>query len=166
MGVTLAQFIERLAGPRRALDRDFARELAAGLDAEAAHVELPAIEALGLRDVLVTFSMDEALRLVITGTHPDGHGEVTLRYRDRDLNVVDVELREQERATPYSFCTLDYSVRGARCELLQAAPPLPAGQEVTARALATLGARAELRVRGLGVDVSVPPEGVRWLRGT
>ena len=154
----LSALIERLGAGVDRLDEGFARDLARELHARAERRELPLIEALGLVDVMVTFTMDRVMRLVVTGGLAGAPGEVTVSWRERDFARVPVRLLAAPRPEPYGFATLDRSCRGRRATLLAPAPPLPAGAEVTVRALATIGDRTEYRVRAHGIEVSVAPE--------
>ncbi len=155
--IRLSELVERLGEGIDRLDEQFARGLARQLHAHADRLELPTIEHLGLVDVMVTFTMDRRLRLVVTGGLPGGPGEVTVSWAEADFPEVSVRLLELPRPQPYLFATLDMSYRGRRGTLLAAAPPLPAGLEVTVRTLATIGDRAEFRVRAHGQEAAVPP---------
>ena len=158
---TLAELIERLSSDAARLDEAFARRLAAGLHARAAHVELPEIEALGFEDVVATFTMDRELHLVVTGRVGQSGGEGSVRWREDSFGEIPVAVHREPRSAPYVFATLDFSVRGCEGELLAAASPLPAGVVVRVRCLATIGERSEYRVRGHGVEVSVPRDELR-----
>ena len=153
----LSELIQRLGEGVDRFDERFAREVARTLHARANHVRVPTVDRLGLEDVVATLSMDRAMRLVVTGHLPDVRAQVTLRWDEGDFPSLPVELFVDPVLAPYTFATLDFSVRGKRATLLVPAPPLPAGQTVTLRALATIGDRTEYRVTGLGVDLSVPP---------
>ena len=151
---TLAGLIERLANGAGRLDEAFARRLAAGLHARAAHVELPEIEALGFEDVVATFTMDRALHLVVTGRVGQSGGEGSVRWREDSFGQVPVAVHREPRSAPYVFATLDFSVRGRRAVLAAPAPPLPAGLEVTVRCLSTIGDVVTYRVKAHGQEAS------------
>ena len=154
---TLVELIRRLAADRSRLDEDFARTLAAGLQERADHISLPQVEALGLSDVVVTFSMDEEMRLVVTGNLRDSGGDVSVRWPQTAFDQVRVAIHQTPRQTPYLFATLDFSVRGQRAQLREAVSPLPAGLDVTLRCLSTVGQRVTYRVVAHGQEVSVSP---------
>ncbi|MGM0575492.1 MAG: hypothetical protein ACQEXJ_07150 [Myxococcota bacterium] len=160
---SLASLVERLGSNVDRFDETFARDLARELHAHAERLELPLVERLGLVDVVVSFRMDRRMRLVITGGFADAPGEVTVSWDERDFPQVPVVLLSTPRAEPYTFATLDFSVRGRRAELLVPAPPLPAGLEVRVRVLATIGDEVEYRVRAHGLEASVGPESLRLL---
>lgn len=157
---TLAALIERLGAGVDRFDEAFARGLAGRLGEAADRLELVAIERLGIVDVLVNFTMDRTMRLVVTGRLPDGPGEITVSWREDEFPDVAIALLATPRADPYIFCTLDLSVRGRRGVLTRPVARLPAGLEVRVRALATIGRREEYRVEAHGVSVSVPPDGI------
>lgn len=152
----LSDLVERLGAGVDRFDADFARDLARELHAHADRIELPTVERLGLVDVMVTFTMDREMRLVVTGSLPDVPGDVTLAWRERDFPDVPVRLLGAPRGEPYLFATLDMSYRGRRGRLLAAAGALPAGLDVTVRTLATIGDAAEFRVRAYGQEARVP----------
>ncbi len=153
---TLAALIERLAVGADALDEGFARELAQRLHAAGDRIALPEVDALGLDDVIVTFYMDRRMRLVVTGNLSSSAGAVQVTWEEQDFTQVPVTLSPTPRTAPYTFATLDFSVRGRRGTLRSSAGQLPAGLEVTVRALATVGEVEEYRVRAHGLEASVP----------
>ncbi|MCB9727988.1 MAG: hypothetical protein H6744_12045 [Deltaproteobacteria bacterium] len=155
---TLAALIEQLGHGRERFDEDFARDLARELHAHADRLELPVIEGLGLVDVLVSFSMDREMRLMVTGYLPAHPGSVTVRWDEREFPEVPVALLENPREEPYLFATLDFSVRGRAARLKAAAGPWAEGTRVTLRALATVGDRTEYRVEAGGRNASLSPE--------
>ncbi len=155
---TLAGLIERLADGVDRLDASFARRLAAALHDRAAHLTLPEVEALGLRDVMVTFYMDREMRLVVTGGTGDSGAEVSVRWREADFGRLLVDVHAGSRPSPYLFATLDFSVRGQRAVLQAPTGPLAAGLEVTLRCLSTVGDEVSLRVSAQGEEVSVSPD--------
>lgn len=157
---SLAALIERLGAGRERLDREFARDLARELHAHAGRLELPIIEGLGLTDVLVSFSMDRELRLVVTGYLPAHPGSVTVRWDEREFGEVPVTLLATPRDEPYLFATLDFSVRGRAARLKAPSGPWAAGTRVTVRALATVGDRTEYRVEAGGRNASLSPDEV------
>lgn len=159
--VTLARLVLMFADGRERLDEDFARTVAQSLDSRAAHVRLPFIDRLGLEDVVVTLYMDRDMRLVVTGNHPTSFGAITARWDEEHFPFVEVELTREAHADPYTFATLDFSVRGKKATLIRSVPPLPEGQTVTIRALATVGGSIEYRVVALGQEVSAPPEALQ-----
>ncbi len=154
----LSELIEQLGAGIDRFDERFAREFSKALHAEAAHVRIPAVDRLGLEDVVVTLHMDRRLRLVVTGNLPAVCGAVSIRWDEVDFPSLPVALSRAPVADPYLFATLDLSVRGAKGVLSGAVSPFPAGQTVTVRALATIGDRTEYRVSALGLDRSVAPE--------
>lgn len=156
--VTLARLILMFADGLERLDESFARTIARTLDAKAAHVRLPFIERVGLEDVVVTLYMDRDMRLVVTGNHPTSFGAVSCRWDEEHFPFVEVELLRDPVDSPYTFATLDFSVRGKKATLKRTIAPLPAGQTVTLRALATVGSSPEYRVVALGQEVSATPE--------
>ena len=161
--VTLARLILMFVEGEKRLDESFARTVARSLDARAGHVRLPFIDHLGLEDVVVTLYMDRDMRLVVTGNHPTSFGAITARWDEAHFPFVEVELVREPVADPYTFATLDFSVRGKKATLLRPVPPLPEGQTVTIRALATIGGAIEYRVVALGQEVSAVPEAIQLL---
>lgn len=159
--VTLARLILMFASGMERLDESFARAVARSLDGRAAHVRLPFIDHLGLEDVVVTLYMDRDMRLVVTGNHPTSFGAISARWDEEHFPFVEVELMREPVADPYTFATLDFSVRGKKAVLLRAVPPLPEGQTVTIRALATIGGAIEYRVVALGQEVSAAPDAIQ-----
>ena len=161
----LSALIDRLAAGASVERRDeaFARDLAARLHEAAARIELPAVERMGLEDVVATFYMDRVMRLVVTGQLADGPGEVTITWQEHEFPFVSVALLAAPRAEPYLFATLDFSVRGRRAELLADVRPWEAGTQVIVRARVTLGGREEYRVRAQGVEAVVEPGDLRLL---
>jgi len=159
--VTLARLILMFADGLERLDEDFARTVARALDAKARHVRLPFIERLGLEDVVVTLYMDRDMRLVVTGNHPTSFGAISARWDEEHFPFVEVELLREPLDpvdSPYTFATLDFSVRGKKATLKRTIAPLPEGQTVTIRALATIGGSTEYRVVAMGQEVSASPE--------
>lgn len=154
--LSLAALITRLAGPGERLNEAFTRRLATELDSASSRLELPAITALNLRDVAVTFSMDRTMTLVVAGWLVDGTGEVTVRFSERRFDEVMVALLAAPRAQAYLFCSLDFSARGQPFTLLRAVGELAVGTAVVMRALATIGGRTEARVTTPIGDRSVP----------
>jgi len=154
----LAELVQLLGQGVARFDEAFARTVARTLTARAAHVQLPTIEAMGLEDVIATLYMDKELRLVVTGNHVETGGACSVRWDERHFHLVPVELLRAPRAAPYTFATLDFSVRGKRGTLKARAGILPEGQSVTVRALATIGDELEYRVVAMGTEVSVPAE--------
>jgi hypothetical protein len=155
--VTLARLILMFAEGVERLDEHFARTVARSLESRAAHVRLPFIDRLGLEDVVVTLYMDRDMRLVVTGNHPTSYGAISARWDEQHFPFVEVDLVRAPVADPYTFATLDFSVRGKKATLLRTIAPLPEGQSVTIRALATVGGSIEYRVVALGTEVSVTP---------
>ena len=160
---TLAGLVERLAAGVDRLDEGFTRQLAAALHERAVHVRLPQIEALSLEDVVVTFYMDEEMRLVVTGNLSDSGGQASVRWPEGDFGRVTVAIHEAPVDTPYLFATLDFGVRGRKAVLTSAAPPLPAGLDVTLRCLSTVGAATTYRVIAHGREASVPLDALTLL---
>lgn len=158
----LSALVEALGQGLDRLDEGFARGFARTLSERAAHVRLPAVEALALDDVVATLYMDRSLRLVVTGSLRGEPGAVSVRFDERDFPRVTVALHSRPVDAPYTFATLDFSWRGRVGWLVEAAPPLPAGQQVVVRALATIGTEAELRVAALGIERSVRPDAVTF----
>ena len=158
--LTLAGLITELAGDRKILDRDFARALAAALQGRADQLSMPDIEAMDLSDIMVTFSMDEEMTVVITGTPRCGVGDAIVRYADDELDRVPILLHPEARPGAYTFCTLDFSARGQTLVLPSAQGPYGAGEEVTVRAHATIGGRPEIRVTGPEGQLTLSPEDV------
>jgi len=160
---TLAGLVERLAAGFDRPDEAFARRLAAALHERAAHVSLPQIEAMGLEDVVVTFYMDDELRLVVTGNLGDSGGQASVRWPEGEFGRVSVAIHEAPLDAPYLFATLDFSVRGRQAVLTRAAPPLPAGLDVTLRCLSTVGGEVTYRVAAHGREASAPPDALSIL---
>lgn len=155
--ITLARLILHLGEGIDRFDEAFARTVARTLQGAARHIRLPFVERTGLEDVVATLYMDRELRLVVTGNHAPSFGAISARWDEQYFPFVEVELSRDEVPAPYTFATLDFSVRGKKAVLKAAAPPLPAGQTVTVRALATIGEGIEYRVVGMGQEVSVAP---------
>lgn len=156
--VSLARLILHLGEGVDRFDEPFARTVAHALHGAASHIRLPFIEGLGMEDVVATLYMDRELRLVVTGNHVATYGALSARWDEQYFPFVEVELSREPVPAPYTFATLDFSVRGKKAVLKAAAPPLPAGQTVTLRALATIGGDVEYRVVALGQEVSVAPD--------
>ncbi len=156
--LTLARLILHLGEGIERFDEKFARTVARSLDERAAHVRLPLIEQMSLEDVVVTLYMDREMRLVVTGNHAPSFGAVSVRWDEMHFPFVGVELHREPVIAPYTFATLDFSVRGKKARLKTDVPPLPEGQIVTIRALATIGGGIEYRVVALGQELSVAPE--------
>jgi len=161
--VNLAALLQELGQGVDRFDETFARTVAKTLEERAAHVQLPTIEAMQLEDVIATLYMDKDLRLVVTGNHVATGGACSVRWDERYFPLVPVELLRRARSEPYTFATLDFSVRNKKARLLSRQGILPAGQAVTIRALATIGKDVEYRVVGLGTEVSVAPEDLELL---
>lgn len=158
--VSLARLILHLGEGVDRFDEHFARTVARALHGAAPHIRLPFIEGLGMEDVVATLYMDRELRLVVTGNHVATYGALSARWDEQYFPFVEVELSREPVPAPYTFATLDFSVRGKKAVLKAPAPPLPAGQTVTLRALATIGDDVEYRVVAMGQEVSVAPEDV------
>ena len=139
--LSLAALIDRFAHGLQVYDASFARTLAAALDAHAGRIRLPAIDALGLTDVMVTFRLDGGLALVVTGGLESGPGEVTVHFDEAELPELSVTLHGEPRDSPYLFATLDHSWRGRPARLVGD------GEIVEVRALTTIGAQVHWRVR-------------------
>jgi hypothetical protein len=159
--LSLAALLEAAAGAREVLDEGFAREVAMRLARLAPHVSFEAVTRFELEDVVVTFQMDRAMRLVVTGHHPATGAEVTLRWRDRDFDAVALVLTREAVAAPCTFATLDFSVRGRQAVLLRAVGGGEAGDGVTVRCLATLGEATHWRCQLGGAEVAVDPADLR-----
>ncbi len=161
--VTLSALVDALAliegGAER--DRGFVRRLASALHERGEKLELLAVEAMGLTDVVATFAMEERVRLVVTGRPLQGPGEVTVRWHEREFEEVQVRLLAAPRQRPYLFATLDYRWRGQAAELLRPADGLPAGQRVRVRALATVGAEVQWRIVAMGIEATVAEDAIR-----
>jgi len=161
-GWSLAALIDRLAGAHEVRDERFARGLATALHAEADHISLPEVDAMGLSDVIVTLYMDKEMRLVITGGLGESGGEAALRWREDDFSKIAMTLHTEKRADPYLFATLDFSLRGRRAELTADIAPGRAGDEVIIRCLATLGDDLHYRVRWGDRELSVIPSALNF----
>ena len=162
---SLAALIARLGADVGAWDRSFARQLARALAAESASLVVAPIVALGLDDVVLTFSLGDRLSVVVTGHLPGVPGEMTLRWSETDLLHVAADLsgaRAEGRA-PYLVCSLDFGPAGQHGLLQSRAGGIPAGQVVRVRARATVGQREEWRVQGLGLAATVPIAGLTLL---
>ncbi len=157
--VPLSAIVDRMAARFARRDRDFVRAFARWLHEKGAHLRLAPVEALGLRDVVVTFQMKARVRLLVTGYPPgDLPGEVTLAIDEPDFPRVDVLVTEEPRPDPYEVCTLDYSWAGRRVRI-GSGPH--AGEEGTVLVAATVGDRQECRLRlATGDVVTVPAEAV------
>ena len=161
--ITLARLILHLGEGVDRFDEHFARTVARSLHGAASHIRLPFVEGLGMEDVVATLYMDRDMRLVVTGNHVATYGALSARWDEQYFPFVEVELSREPVAAPYTFATLDFSVRGKKAVLKAAAPPLPAGQTVTLRALATIGDDIEYRVVAMGQEVSVAPADLELL---
>ena len=161
--VHLAALIERLGEGVGRFDEQFARTVARTLHERAAYLAFPVIDPMGVEDVVATIYMDRDLRLVVTGNHTATRGAFSMRWDERHFDQVEVRVSRAARADPYTFATLDFSVRGKLARLLVAHPPVPAEQTVTLRTLATIGGLVEYRVTALGTDFSVAPEALALL---
>jgi hypothetical protein len=148
--LSLAALVERFADGLEILDGAFTRTLAAALDAHRDRIRLPTVERLGLGDVVVTFRMDRIMALVVTGTLPEGPGEVTLRFAERDFPEIAVELGGPSTGEAYLFATLDHGWRGRRGQVGDE------GETVDIRALTTVGAEISWRVQGKDGATSIP----------
>jgi hypothetical protein len=161
--LSLADLIDRLSAQRTELDEYFARDLAMALHAQTAHIRIPAVDAMGLLDVVATFSLDGRVTLIVTGNMPDLPGDVTIRWKERHFPHVPVVLSAApDEEGSYAFATLDYSVKDREGLLLAASGPLPAGQRAIVRALATVGGETTLRVAALGMSVTIDPTAFEW----
>ena len=154
----LAALLAHLSEGVGKADEDFARGVALSLEAHAEHLRIPIIDAMGIQEVMVTLYMDQEVRLVVTGHLTIGTGAVTVSWKERNFHEIPVHLDPSPGGAPYTFATLDFSVRGRRGRLRVDAPPLGAGLEVRVRALATIGTKVEYRIQAHGFDRSVPPE--------
>jgi hypothetical protein len=155
--LTFARLVLHLGEGVERFDEHFARTVARSLEARSAHVRLPFVERMGLEDVVVTLYMDREMRLVVTGNHASSFGAISARWDEVHFPFVEVELHREAVDAPYTFATLDFSVRGKKARLTRALAPLPEGQTVTLRALATIGARIEYRVVAMGQELSAEP---------
>ena len=155
---SLAGLIERLAKGTDRRDEAFVRRVATALHAQAAHVTLPEVEAMGLDDVMVTFTMDRDMRLMVTGSVGHSGGQGSIRWREADFPRIPVVLHHAPRPSPYLFATLDFSPRGRQATLTTDMPPHAAGAEVVIRCLATVGHEVSYRVIVDGQELSVTPE--------
>ena len=144
-------------------DEAFARDLARALHAQAGYLRLPAIDALGIEDVVVTLTMDRSMRLLVSGNLNETNAFVSVRWAERDFTKCVVVLQPEPSETPYTFATMDYSVRGRQAVLETAVPPVPAGQTVTIKALATIGGDTEYRISALGQDLTVAVDALTLL---
>jgi hypothetical protein len=107
--------------------------------------------------------MDRVMRLVVTGNHPETGAEVTLRWRDRDFDAVQLVVSREAVAQPYTFATLDFSVRGRQAVLLRALGGGEVGDGVTVRCLATLGEATHWRALIGTTEVAVDFDDLRLL---
>ena len=157
-GRSLAALIARLGADIAAWDRQFARQLASALAAESAGLVIAPIEALGVEDVVLTFSLGDRVSVVVTGRLPDTPGDLTLRWSETDLAQVEATVGgiRAEGRSPYLVCSLDFGPAGQHGVLRQSAGDIPAGQVVRIRARATVGRREEWRIQALGRSASVP----------
>lgn len=158
LSLSLADLIERFGEGVERFDEDFARRIGATLHARAPHLSLPAVERFGLVDVVATLYMDRKMRLVVTGHHDDTLAEVTLRWEDRDFDSVGVRISRSPSEAPYTFATLDFSVRGREATLLEAADDWPAGTVVSLRCLASIGDALHYRCLLGGIERALPVE--------
>jgi len=163
---SLAELVMKLGAKEPVLDEAFARRFAMALHAKGAHVRLPLLEQLGLRNIIVTFHMDRQMKVVVTGTLADAPGEVTLTWPQEVWGSVPVTLLAEPNSAPYLFATLDFSCRGEQRRLKRDIEPFCAGQQVTLRALATIGDRVEMRIHGLGLNMSVNQDDLEDEPGT
>lgn len=155
--ITLARLVMHLAEGVSQLDEGFARTVARTLQRAARHIRLPFIERTGLEDIVATFYMDRDLRLVVTGNHAPSYGAISARWDEQHFPFVEVELSREPVEMPYTFATLDFSVRGKKAVLTTDVRPFAEGQSVTIRCLATVGEDIQYRVVALGQEASVAP---------
>ncbi len=141
--VPLSALFDRLAGDG-ARDEAFVRAFTRWMYEHAAHLRLPLIEKLDLTDVVVTFSMKQRVRLVITGYPRDLPGDVTATVDEREFPFVQVALAAEPCADPYEVCTLDYSLSGRSVRVTGGRYMGQSGKLVVA---ATIGDRQENRVQ-------------------
>ena len=156
--ITLARLIMHLSEGVGQLDEAFARTVARTLQRTAKHIRLPFIERTGLEEVVATLYMDRDMRFVVTGNHAPSYGAISARWDEQYFPFVEVELSRDEVPSPYTFATLDFSVRGKKATLKTDVASFSEGQTVTIRALATIGDDIEGRVTAMGQEVSVAPD--------
>jgi hypothetical protein len=152
---SLAGLVMKLGRDEAKLDEAYARRLAMLLHDKGTQIRLPLVERLGLQNVVVTVHMDSQIKVIVTGTLSDAPGEITMTWQQEDWISVPVMLLATPVSDPYLFATLDFSDRGQLRRLNKPAGPFSAGQEVTVRALATVGDKLEMRVQALGINLSV-----------
>lgn len=159
---SLAGLLTRIGADREVWDRDVTRDLAAALAEERQRLAIPALAQLGLRDVVLTFRMEQALDVVITGTIEGLPGGLTWTLSEWELPAVEAFLQADEVAIVPSICTLDGSWRGKTGVLRVSGRVIPAGQRVRARALVTVDGVETVRVEALGLSDSVAVTDVVW----
>ena len=155
--LSLVALIERFANGLERYDRTFARTLAAELHGHRDQLSIPAVEEMDLRDVIVTFRMDEDMQLVITGNLHGGPGEITLRYAERAFSEISVSLRAAPAQGSYLFATLDHGWRGRRGRVTAT------DEIVEIRSLTTLGDQLSWHVRGESSSRTVDLAGLTLL---
>lgn len=154
--LSLAELVERLCPSNMPRDQAACRALAVELQEVASRVEVCVVSDLGLSDVVVTFAMRRALKLIITGWADEGRAEVTVRYKEADFPGVSLRLWAEPRADPATWCTLDHSVEGDTGWLLDDVGSHAKGAAVTLLARSTIGHVDQYRVQRHGQQFSVP----------
>jgi hypothetical protein len=115
LSLPLSVLIDRFAGDDDVRDEAFVRAFSAWMHDKTALLRLDLVEALRLRDVVVTFKMKGRVRLIATGSPPDDlPGEVTVVVDERQFPYVRALVHPEPVAHPYEICTMDYSLGGRR----------------------------------------------------
>ncbi|MBR58489.1 MAG: hypothetical protein CMH54_10770 [Myxococcales bacterium] len=115
--ISLAALVDYLAGdgPR---DRSLVIRAARWWMERRAHIRLALLDRFPLQDVVVTFRIDESVKLVVTGVFPDAPGDVTIHFADSEFPSLDLLITRESLPSPLSIAILDYGVRGREFVLL------------------------------------------------
>jgi hypothetical protein len=141
----LSVVFDSLYEPGEARDRNFVRRVSQWMHERADRLQFEVVGALGLQDVVVTFSMKKQVGLIITG-YPSGDlpGAVTLSIREGDFTRVLVHVSEAQVPNPVEVCTMDYSWSGRRAEVVSGPHTGKSGELVVA---STVGEIQNCRLR-------------------
>ncbi len=115
--VSLGMLVDYLAadGPR---DRSLVIRAARWWMERRGHIRLALLDRFPLQDVVVTFRIDETVKLVVTGVFPDAPGDVTIHFAHPEFPSLDLLITRAVVDSPLSISILDYGVRGREFVLL------------------------------------------------